>query len=124
LTGDTKARAGAEEALSTVSHVVERFPRFAGWAAAVGEAITAGPLEIAVVDAPALAPIARRATSPGAVVVTGGDSPLLADRPPGAAYVCQGFVCDAPTADADELAARIGARSPWANETGPWSVTL
>jgi len=39
--------------------------------------------------------------------VTAGTSPLLADRPPGAAYVCQGFVCDAPTVDARELARRV-----------------
>jgi len=66
-------------------------------------------LEIAVVDAPALAAVARRTTSPGAVVVTGGRSPLLAERPAGAAYVCRGFVCDAPTSDAADLARRVGA---------------
>ena len=65
--------------------------------------------EIAVVDAPELAGVARLATSPGAVVVTGGSSPLLTDRPSGAAYVCQGFVCDAPTTDAGELARRVKA---------------
>jgi hypothetical protein len=70
----------------------------------------AGPLEIAVVDAPELARLARLTTSPGAVVVTAGSSPLLADRPGGAAYVCHNFVCDAPIADAGALAARINAR--------------
>ena len=40
--------------------------------------------------------------------------PLLADRPAGPggralAYVCRGFVCDAPIADPDELA---GVLSP------------
>jgi hypothetical protein len=43
------------------------------------------------------------------VVVTGGESPLLEARPGGAAYVCQGFVCDAPIADPDVLAGRVGA---------------
>ena len=88
--------------------IVERQPRFAGWSAAAGEALVAGPLEVAVVDSPALAGIARLATSPGAVVVTGGDSPLLADRPVAGAYVCRGFVCDAPTTDGAVLAARLG----------------
>jgi uncharacterized protein YyaL (SSP411 family) len=110
LTGDADRRFVAERAVGTVAPIVERFPRYAGWASAVAEALTAGPLEIAVVDAPALAAVARCATSPGAVVVTGGSSPLLADRPAGAAYVCRGFVCDAPTTDPRELAARVGAR--------------
>jgi uncharacterized protein YyaL (SSP411 family) len=108
LTGDADARVTAERALGTVAPLVQRFPRYAGWAAAAGAALLAGPLEVAVVDAPALAAVARRTTSPGAVVVTGGDSPLLSDRPGGAAYVCQGFVCDAPTTDPDDLAKRLG----------------
>jgi uncharacterized protein YyaL (SSP411 family) len=110
LTGHAEHRAAARRALGTLAAVVERFPRFAGWAAAVGEAQLAGPLEVAVVGAPELARVARLATSPGAVVVTGGDSPLLADRPAGAAYVCRGFVCDAPTTDPGGLAERLGAR--------------
>jgi uncharacterized protein YyaL (SSP411 family) len=112
LTGRTEHRDAAATALAAAGELVERFPRFAGWSAAASEALLAGPLEIAVLDAPQLAAIARQATSPGAVVVTGGDSPLLADRPGGAAYVCHGFVCDAPTSDPATLAARVGA-SRW-----------
>jgi hypothetical protein len=108
LTGRTDHRDAAELALATVAEVVGRFPRFAGWAAAAGEALAAGPLEVAVVDSPELSRIARRTTSPGAVVVTTGESPLLDGRPGGAAYVCQGFVCDAPTTDADDLRKRLG----------------
>ena len=112
LTGDPMRRETAARAVGSVTAVVGRYPRFAGWAAAVGEALVAGPLEIAVVDRPDLAAVARRATSPGAVVITGGDSPLLTHRPGGAAYVCQGFVCDAPTTEPGLLAARVGSRSP------------
>jgi uncharacterized protein len=112
LTGRGEHRAAADRAVGTLVAVVERFPRFAGWAAAVGEAALAGPLEVAVVDAPDLARVARLATSPGAVVLTGGDSPLLAERPAGAAYVCRGFVCDAPTTDPATLAERVGAVLP------------
>ncbi|MFD6237843.1 hypothetical protein ACFWO4_31015, partial [Streptomyces diastaticus] len=52
---------------------------------------------------------------PGAVVAVGpadGELPLLAGRvaADGAptAYVCRGFVCDAPTTDPALLAARLG----------------
>ena len=110
LTGDAEARETATTAVGTVAAVLERFPRFAGWSAVAGEALVAGPLEVAVVDRPDLARVARLATSPGAVVVSSGDSPLLAGRPAGAAYVCQGFVCDAPTTGAEPLAARLGVR--------------
>jgi len=110
LTANTEARDAAERALGVVAPLVERFPRYAGWAAAAAEAVAAGPLEVAVVDAPDLARIARLTTSPGAVVLTGGRSPLLDDRPPGAAYVCRGFVCDAPIRDPDDLAKRLAVR--------------
>jgi len=109
LTGDADKGEQATVAVGAMARLIERFPRYAGWAAATAEALQAGPLEIAVVEAPALASVARLATSPGAVVVTGGASPLLADRPSGAAYVCQGFVCDAPITDAAELARRVKA---------------
>jgi uncharacterized protein YyaL (SSP411 family) len=110
LTGGADQREAATVALGSAAPLVEQHPRFAGWSAAAAEALIAGPLEIAVVDDPELAAIARRATSPGAVVVTGGDSPLLEDRPGGMAYVCRGFVCDAPTSDPRLLAERVGAR--------------
>jgi uncharacterized protein len=110
LTGRADQRDAGALALGLVAPLVERYPRFAGWSAAASEALMAGPLEIAVVGAPELAAIARGATSPGAVIVTGGDSPLLADRPAGAAYVCRGFVCDAPTTDPVVFAERVGAR--------------
>jgi uncharacterized protein YyaL (SSP411 family) len=108
LTASRDRRDAAERALGGVAPIVERQPRFAGWSAAAAEALAAGPLEVAVVGSPELARIARLATSPGAVVVTGGDSPLLAGRPQGAAYLCRESVCDAPTADAATLAERLG----------------
>jgi uncharacterized protein YyaL (SSP411 family) len=111
LTANRDRREAAERALGGVAPIVERQPRFAGWSAAAAEALAAGPLEVAVVGAPDLARIARLTTSPGAVVVTGGDSPLLADRPTGAAYICRESVCDAPTTDAVALAERLGSRS-------------
>ena len=111
LTGNAAHREAADRVVALAADLVERFPRFAGAAAAVAEAVLAGPLEIAVVGSDPLAAIARRTTSPGAVVVTGGESPLLDGRPSGAAYVCRGFVCDAPVADPVVLAERVKASS-------------
>jgi uncharacterized protein YyaL (SSP411 family) len=86
----------------------------------VGEALLAGPLEVAVTgpsgpDRDALAAAARASTSPGAVVVVGEPDadgvPLLADRPlvggRPAAYVCRGFVCSAPVTDVSALSAAM-----------------
>src|SRR4051794_36282072 len=101
LTGSDVHRTAAETALTTVAPLLARHARFAGWAAAVGEALVAGPAEVAVVERPDLLAVARRATSPGAVVV--GTGPLVEGRPAGAAYVCRGFVCDAPTTDEARL---------------------
>jgi len=122
LAGSTRHREAAERALAALGGLLPRHARFAGWAAAVGEALLAGPLEVAVVtpkphDDP-LVRTAWRGTSPGAVVVAGPPDvpgvPLLADRPyldgASAAYVCRDFVCDRPTTDPQDLARRVGAR--------------
>ena len=86
----------------------------------MGEALLAGPLEVAVSgpagpERDALADAARRSTSPGAVVVVGEPElpgvPLLANRPlvggRPAAYVCRGFVCRAPVTDVSALSAAM-----------------
>jgi uncharacterized protein YyaL (SSP411 family) len=112
LAGSPRHRELGEAALATLARLVEQAPRAAGWAAAVGEALLAGPLEVAVSgpagpERDALAAAARASTSPGAVVVVGEPDapgvPLLADRPPvggrPAAYVCRGFVCSAPVTE-------------------------
>jgi len=106
--------------LASLARLVSQAPRAAGWAAAVGEALLAGPLEVAVSgpagpEREALAAAARAATSPGAVVVVGEPDapgvPLLAGRPTvggrSAAYVCRGFVCSAPVTDVSALSAAM-----------------
>jgi uncharacterized protein YyaL (SSP411 family) len=111
LTGDTRYRAAAEEALATVTAIAARHARFAGYACAVGEAQLSGPYEIAVAGDGELAELAWRLAPPGAVVVSGQADqdgvPLLADRPMlgGAptAYVCRGFLCDRPVTDPADL---------------------
>jgi uncharacterized protein YyaL (SSP411 family) len=120
LAGSPRHRELGAAALALLVRLVTHAPRAAGWAAAVGEALMAGPLEVAVSgpDGPerdALAAAARASTSPGAVVVVGEpdapDVPLLADRPllagRPAAYVCRGFVCSAPVDDVSALSAAM-----------------
>ena len=126
LTGSGRHREAAEGALRTVRALAERVPRFAGWSLAAAEAALAGPLEVAVVgraDDPLLDELeaaARRAVSPGAVVVVGdptaaaGEGAGGADAVPllehrglldghAAAYVCRGMVCDRPVGTVEEL---------------------
>ena len=110
MTGEDRYRTAAETALTTVAPLMGRHARFAGWAAAVGEALLAGPAEVVVLDRPDLLRVARLGTSPGAVVVTGG--PLAEGRPAGAAYVCRQFVCEAPTTEPGRLAEQLGSRTP------------
>src|SRR4051812_7678333 len=102
LAGSPRHRELAEAGVASLALLLTQAPRAAGWAAAVGEALLAGPLEVAV-SGPAgperdeLAVAARASTSPGAVVVVGEPDqpgvPLLADRPAlggaPAAYVCR-----------------------------------
>src|SRR3954452_19680413 len=120
LSGSPRHRELGEAALASLARLVEQAPRAAGWAAAVGEALLAGPLEVAVTgpagpERDALAGAARAATRPGAVVVVGEPNapgvPLLADRPlvagRPAAYVCRGFVCSAPVTEVSALSAAM-----------------
>jgi uncharacterized protein YyaL (SSP411 family) len=120
LAGSTRHRDLGEAALASLARLVDKAPRAAGWAAAVGEALLAGPLEVAISgptgpERDELAAAARASTSPGAVVVVGEPDtagvPLLDGRPlvggRAAAYVCRGFVCDAPVTDVSALSAAM-----------------
>lgn len=121
LTGDTTMRERADAALAATGRLAVQDPRFAGWSLAVAEAALAGPLQVAVVgadaDAADLLATARAATSPGLVIAHGDPDapgqPLLAQRPlvdgRAAAYVCRGFVCDAPVTDPESLRAALAA---------------
>ncbi|MFB6659613.1 thioredoxin domain-containing protein [[Kitasatospora] papulosa] len=119
-TGSEAHRAAAEGALGVVGALGPKAPRFIGWGLAVAEALLDGPREVAVAG-PVAGELHRTALlgrAPGAVVAVGVGSdagsefPLLVDRPSAGgaptAYVCRHFVCDAPTTDAGELAAKLG----------------
>ncbi|WP_069743573.1 thioredoxin domain-containing protein [Streptomyces sp. EN23] len=119
-TGSEAHRTAAEGALGVVKALGPRVPRFVGWGLAVAEALLDGPREVAVAG-PVGGELHRTALlgrAPGAVVAAGegpgagAEFPLLVDRPLAGgeptAYVCRHFVCDAPTTDAGELAAKLG----------------
>lgn len=114
VTGDHRYRAAAESGIASASRIATGVPRFAGWTLAAAEAVLAGPLEIAVVGAPARRAELHRAAlavaSPGTVVVAGDvglDVPLFEQRDlvdgRAAAYVCEGFVCRRPVTTVEEL---------------------
>ncbi len=115
-------RERADRALASSGQLASQEPRFGGWALAVAEAAAAGPLQVAVVSGSGgdglgreLLSVARASTSPGVVIAFGTPDadghPLLAQRPlvggAAAAYVCRGFVCDAPVTDAQALSAAL-----------------
>jgi len=129
LTGSTAHRAAADAALAASGVLAARDPRFAGWTLAAAEAAVAGPLQVAVVhdeghadEAQRLVRLARGALSPGLVLAHGAPDapgipllearPLVEGRP--TAYVCRGFVCDAPVtgAEALERALATAAQAP------------
>jgi uncharacterized protein len=120
LTGDLRYRERAEQAVATVVPLVRQHPRFAGYACAAIEALLSGPVEVAVADpdpGSALTRAAWRLAPPGAVVVAGAPDapgvPLLRGRAMRdglpRAYVCRGFVCDAPVTTVEDLAAVLRA---------------
>ncbi|WOC11352.1 thioredoxin domain-containing protein [Gordonia sp. MP11Mi] len=109
----------ADATLARAGIILAKAPRSAGHWLAVAQAYVAGPVQVAVAQAPdsdgELA-VHLRQQVPGGVIVIAGDpdsAPLLADRGPvatggrlrDAAYVCRGRVCDLPVTTAE--AARI-----------------
>ncbi len=114
LTGSTRHRTAAEDAMRQVSPMAVRSPRGFGWLLAAAEALLDGPVQVAIVGEPDGGPLtaaARQGRPPGAVVLSAAPDadglPLLADRPlvngRPAAYVCRGMVCDLPVTDVADL---------------------
>jgi uncharacterized protein YyaL (SSP411 family) len=119
LTADKRYRDAVELALTKVASLAAQHARFAGYSCATGEALLSGPYEIAIAgpaaDTEPLVTAAWRAAPPGAVIVAGEPDapgvPLLVGRAMRdgrpTAYVCRGFVCDAPVTTVDELVAKL-----------------
>ena len=123
FTGDDSWRERALEIVAPLTAVVARAPlAVAGLAAAMELAV--GPMrEVAIVGDPAdprtrsLLTVVQRRFDPLTVLAWGstGDVPLLDDRTlvegAPAAYVCRGFVCQAPVTDMTGLARELGTLS-------------
>jgi uncharacterized protein YyaL (SSP411 family) len=129
LTGEPRYRESAERTLGQVAELIAKHPRFTGYSAAAAEALFSGPVEIAIATPepwPGWVPVPEHAAAgliatavrkaPGGAVLVVGESdqagvPLLAARPliggRPAAYVCRGFVCDRPVAEAAELSTML-----------------
>ena len=114
LTGDTEIRHWAEEFIPALIPLVATHTRFAGWGSAMFVTWLDGPREVAVsgpIDSQ-IRDVLAFGTAPGMVYAWGGDQPLLRDRKAiddqVTAYVCRGFVCDAPTNDRNVLKKSIG----------------
>ena len=109
ITGSARHRDLAEATLATLARPFPLAPTFGGHAAAVAEALLAGPAEVAVVDRPDLEHLARMTTSPGAVVVTAG--PLTDGRGAPGVYVCRNFVCERPALSAEAVRSALAVRA-------------
>lgn len=114
LTGDTEIRTWAEKFIPALIPLVATHTRFSGWGSAMFVTWLDGPREVAV-SGPSeskFQDILAYGTAPGMVYAWGTDQPLLRDRQAindqATAYVCRGFVCDAPTTDIDVLKKSIG----------------
>ncbi|MDQ1702114.1 MAG: uncharacterized protein QOF57_1366 [Frankiaceae bacterium] len=126
LTGSSTHRDAAEAAMLTASTVVTKAPRFAGWWAAVAEALVDGPYEVAIVGHSAdLVRAAWTHSRPGQVIASASASALAPDAAVGAtdpvalltarglvdgqpaAYVCKGFVCQRPVTTVADLQVQL-----------------
>jgi uncharacterized protein YyaL (SSP411 family) len=114
LTGETEIRSWAEKFIPALIPLVASHTRFAGWGSAMFVTWLDGPREVAV-SGPInsqLQDVLACGTAPGMVYAWGGEQPLLQDRiaidDQATAYICRGFVCDAPTSDLNVLKQSIG----------------
>ena len=114
LSGDTEMRAWAEKFIPALVPLVASHTRFAGWGSAMFVTWLDGPREVAIAGPSdsGFREILAQGTAPGMVYAWGTDQPLLQDRniiaDQTTAYVCRGFVCDAPTTDLQVLKKLIG----------------
>ena len=114
LSGDTEMRTWAENFIPALIPLVASHTRFAGWGSAMFVTWLDGPREVAVVGPNDFEyrEVLAKGTAPGMVYAWGSDQPLLTNRNivdgKTTAYVCRGFVCDAPTTDLQNLKKSIG----------------
>ena len=117
-TGEVDYRARAEAALRSVAALSERYPSMVGHHLAIIHSLHRGTRELAVVgsDWQRLSEVYWMRFRPhialaGSDMVGEGSPPLLADRSVAGAtkaYLCEGFACNLPTSEPEELAGQLG----------------
>jgi hypothetical protein len=121
LTGDASHAARARDVLSSLADPMGSAPLAFGHLLGAADFEVDGDVSVVLAGAPDAEDFARleRALAacyvPSLVIAGGLSAPpaLMEDKTPvggsAAAYVCRGFSCDAPTTDADTLAAQLAA---------------
>jgi uncharacterized protein len=110
LTGEAHYRHHADQILRLAGPVAARHPLAFGHLLAAVDLAVHGVDEVVVAgDRSDLVGLVQRAYLPGAVLAWGEryDSPLWAGRDDGRAYVCRGYTCQLPAADAATLADQL-----------------
>jgi uncharacterized protein len=119
FTGDDRWRTHAMEIVAPLTTVVGRAPLAVAGLAAAMELVVGPMREVAIAGEPqaeetrALVAVVQRRFDPLRVLAWGasGNVPLLDDRPAvggrATAYVCRGFVCEAPVTDVSALEREI-----------------
>jgi uncharacterized protein len=110
LTGEARYRHHADQILRLAGPVAARHPLAFGHLLAAVDLAVHGVDEVVVAgDRSDLVGLVQRAYLPGAVLAWGEryDSPLWAGRDDGRAYVCRGYTCQLPAADAATLADQL-----------------
>jgi hypothetical protein len=120
FTGDVRWRNGASEIVAPLTTVVGRAPLAVAALAAAMELVVGPMREVAIAGDPAaadtraLVAVVHHRFDPLRVLAWGtgsDDVPLLEDRPAvggmATAYVCRGFVCEAPVSDPSSLERQI-----------------
>lgn len=114
LSNDQQLREWAEHLMPALVPLVSTHTRFAGWSGSVLAMWLDGPREVALaasVDSD-FKKLVVLGTSPGLVYAWNHDQPLLQGRAKqneaDTAFVCRGFVCQAPITNAEEFKKAIG----------------
>jgi uncharacterized protein YyaL (SSP411 family) len=124
FTGDAHYLSRLDDIFRLGGRLMGTYPSAVGHLLSLAAVALAPPKEVAIIgppDSPAtrsLVDVVRSGFRPEVFLAVGEDDveasgvPLLSGRDAGEsalAYVCRGFVCDAPTDDPETLAAQLGA---------------
>ncbi len=117
LSNDQELRIWAESLIPALIPLVSSHTRFAGWSSSVFALWLDGPREVALAcnENSEFRNLVALGTAPGLVYSWKAEQPLLQDRRKvtelDTAYVCRGFVCQAPITNIEEFKSAIGVRS-------------